>query len=112
MVPAIQNIKIMRGDTEIFVITLTNPDSTPINLTGSVFASQIRYEYDSTTVAASFNCVITDAVNGVVTLTLPAASSVALNSGAAYWDLQRNESGVINTILSGKCTILADVTRL
>ena len=39
-------------------------------------------------------------------------SSAALTAGPAYWDLQRTEGGVVNTILSGKCTILADVSRV
>lgn len=112
MVPAIQNIKVMRGDTEVFVISLINANSTPVDLTGSTFASQIRYEYDSTTIAASFTCVVTDVVGGVVTLTLPAASSAFLNVGLAYWDLQRTESGTVSTVISGKCNVLADVTRI
>lgn len=112
MVPATQNIKITRGDTEVFVFTLQNSDGTAINLTGSTFASQIRYQYDTATIAASFTCVVTNAVGGVVTSTLSAANSAALVAGSAFWDLQRTESGVVTTILSGKCTILPDVTRL
>lgn len=112
MVPATQNIKVMRGDTEVFVIKLTNSDSTPVDLTGSTFASQIRYEYDSATIAATFTCAITNATGGEVTLTLSSASSSLLNTGLAYWDLQRSKVGVVDTILAGKCTIMADVTRI
>ncbi len=111
MVPAKQNITIMRGDTEVFNITLTNSASSPIDLTGSTFLSQIRYERDSSTVAASFSCSITDAVAGKVTLTLSSASSAGLTAGTAFWDLQQTVSGVVTTLIAGKCTILADVTR-
>lgn len=112
MVPATQNIKVMRGDTEIFIISLTNADSTPVDLTGSAFASQIRYTYDSPTIAASFVCSVESPTTGVLTLTLTAAASALLNTGLAYWDLQKTDSGVVNTVLSGKCTVLADVTRV
>lgn len=112
MVPATQNIKITRGDTEVFVFTLQNSNGTAMDLTGSTFASQIRYTYDSATIAASFTCVLTNAVGGVVTSTLTAGDSALLTTGAAFWDLQRNVGGVVTTILSGKCTVLPDVTRL
>jgi hypothetical protein len=111
MVPAKQDIKIMRGDTEVFNITVTDSAGAAVNLTGDVFTSQIRYNRDDSSVAASFTCVVTDPIAGQVSLTLPAATSATLVSGTAYWDLQRNDSGVITTIVAGKCTILADVTR-
>ena len=111
MVPAKQNITIMRGDTEVFNITLTDSASAAIDLTGSTFLSQIRYERDSTTIAASFTCSITNAAAGQVSLTLTSAASAGLTVGTAYWDLQRTLSGVVTTLVAGKCTILADVTR-
>lgn len=111
MVPAKQDIKIMRGDTEVINVTVTNANGTPVNLTGDTFASQIRYERDAATIAASFVCVVSNAAGGVVTLTLNPAASAALNAGVAYWDLQRTSGGVVSTIVSGKCTVLADVTR-
>ncbi|CAB4171926.1 hypothetical protein UFOVP923_37 [uncultured Caudovirales phage] len=112
MVPATQNIKITRGDTEVFVFSLQNSNGTAMDLTGSTFASQIRYAYDSTLAAASFVCVLTNPTGGVVTATLAAGDSALLTAGAAYWDLQRTEGSVVTTILSGKCSILPDVTRL
>jgi hypothetical protein len=111
MVPAKQDIRIMRGDTEVFNIALTDSANAPINLTGDVFTSQIRYNRDDSSIAATFTCVVTDAAAGLVTLTLSPVSSALLNAGVAYWDLQRNDSGVITTLVAGKCTILADVTR-
>jgi hypothetical protein len=111
MVPAAQNIKIMRGDTEIFNITLKDSANVAINLSSSTFISQVRYTRDSATVAAAFTCVVTDPANGVVTLTMTPVASAALVAGPAFWDLQRTEAGVVTTIIAGKCTILADVSR-
>lgn len=111
MVPAKQDIKIMRGDTEVLNITITDSAGVPVNLAGDVFTSQIRYNRNDTTVAASFVCVVTNAAQGQVQLTLSSNSSALLNDGTAYWDLQRDDSGVITTVVAGKCTVLADVTR-
>lgn len=111
MVPAKQDIKVMRGDTEVFVIAIKDSSGAPVDLTGDSFASQIRYTRDAATVAASFNCVVTNALGGEVTITLSPASSAALNDGSAYWDLQRTQGTVVSTIVAGKCTVLADVTR-
>lgn len=111
MVPAKQDIKIMRGDTEVFNITVTDDAGVAIDLTGDTFASQIRYNRDDSSIAASFTCVVTDAAAGKVTLTLSATSSAGLNAGPAYWDLQRTNDGVVTTLVAGKCTVLADVTR-
>lgn len=111
MVPAKQDIKIMRGDTEVFNITVTDSTGAAIDLTGDIFTSQIRYNRDDTSIAATFNCSVVDPVAGLVRLTLPATTSAGLIAGSSFWDLQRNDAGVITTIIAGKCTILADVTR-
>lgn len=111
MIPAKQDIKIMRGDTEILNITITDSAGVAVNLTGNTFTSQIRYNRNDSSVAATFTCTITNAAQGQVTLTLSAASSALLTDGTAYWDLQRNNAGVITTVIAGKCTVLADVTR-
>lgn len=111
MVPAKQDIKIMRGDTEVFNIFVTDSAGAAVDLTGDTFTSQIRYNRDDTSIAASFTCAIIDAADGHVRLTLSATSSATLTAGTGYWDLQRNNDGVVTTIVAGKCTILADVTR-
>lgn len=101
----------MRGDTEVINLTIRDSAGNPVNLTGDTFASQIRYQKDDVAVAASFTCVVTNPSGGVVQLTLLPASSAALDDGIAYWDLQRTSGGVVSTVVAGKVTILADVTR-
>jgi hypothetical protein len=111
MVPAKQDLRIMRGDTEVFNITIVDSVGSPVDLTGDIFTSQIRYDREDPTIAATFNCVITDPTEGRLSLTLPATTSAGLIPGLAFWDLQRNDSDVITTVIAGKCNILADVTR-
>jgi hypothetical protein len=109
--PADQDLTITRGDTETLVVTITTDGSTPVDITGRTYSSQIRTQQDSTTIKASFVCTVTDGAAGEVTCVLSATSSATLSAGLYFWDLQENASGVISTILSGNVTVLADVTR-
>lgn len=110
-VPADQDLTITRGDTETLVVTLTSDGSTPINITGRTYRAQVRSSQDSTTVKASFTCVVTNGSAGQITCTMTAADSALLPSGIYYWDLEENASGVISTLLAGTVTVFADVTR-
>ena len=109
--PADQDLIITRGDTETLVVTITTDGSTPINITGRTYTSQIRTQQDSTTIKASFTCTVTSGAAGEVTCVLSSTSSAALSAGLYFWDLQENASSVISTILAGTVTVLADVTR-
>jgi hypothetical protein len=109
--PADQDLILTRGDTETLVVTITTDGSTAVDITGRTYKAQIRSTQDSTTIKASFTCVVTSGGSGQVTCTLSATSSAALSAGLYFWDLEENASGVISTILSGNVTVLADVTR-
>ena len=109
--PADQDLIITRGDTETLVVTITTGGSTPVNITGRTYASQIRTQQDSTTIKASFTCTVTSGAAGEVTCVLSSTSSAALSAGLYFWDLQETASGVVSTILAGTVTVLADVTR-
>ncbi len=110
--PADQDLTITRGDTTTIVVSLVTDDGvTPINITGRTYRAQIRSKKDSTSIAASFTCAITDAANGKVTCTLSAANAATLKPGLQYWDFEETASGVVTTILAGIVTVLADVTR-
>lgn len=109
-VPTTQNLTIMRGDTESLVINMDD-GSGAINITGRTYRAQIRQTKESTIIAASFTCVITNAAAGQVTCTLSAATTATLTPGIYYWDFEETNSGVVSTILAGSVNVLADVTR-
>ena len=109
--PADQDLTITRGDTETLVVTITTDGSTPVDITGRTYSSQIRTQQDSTTIKASFTCTVTSGAAGQVTCVLSATSSAALSAGLYFWDLQETASGTVSTILAGNITVLADVTR-
>ena len=109
--PADQDLTITRGDTETLIVTITTDGSTPVDITGRTYSSQIRTQQDSTTIKASFTCTVTNGAAGQVTCVLSATSSAALSAGLYFWDLQETASGTVSTILAGNITVLADVTR-
>ncbi len=84
------------------------------NLTGYVARAQIRKTYESTTILQMITAVITDAINGVVTLTIVASATALLTPGNAVWDMEiddQNPTPVVDRILEGKVEIRSEVTK-
>jgi stress response protein SCP2 len=108
--PATKNLKFMRGDTQQLNITL-NANGSPVNLEGYSFSAQIRTERNSPTVSASFICTVPNPANGQVVAVLSAVNSALLPDGVLFWDFEQTNGGVVTTLMAGKCTVLADVTR-
>lgn len=109
--PAELDISTTRGDTVTIVVTMTTNGTTPINITGRTYSSMVRANYDDVTPAATFTCTITNAANGVLTLTLSATQTAVLQANNYVWDLQEDASGVVTTVISGAFIVLPDVTR-
>lgn len=109
--PAKQNLTVTRGDTLTLVVTMTSDGSTPIVITGRTYAAQVRTSPDASSASASFTCTITDGANGVLTCTIPAATTATLNPQVYVWDLQETASGTVATVLTGTVTVSPDVTR-
>lgn len=110
--PGTQNLTFVRGDTETVQVTMTSDGTTPVNISGRTYASQLRTSPDITAIAATATCTITDAANGVMQVVYTATSTAALDPGYYYWDLQETNGTTVTTVLSGTVTVLADVTRL
>ena len=111
MAPAELDLILRTGDTEQITLNLSN-EGTPVNITGRTYAAQIRPEPLSSTIIASFSCVITDAAGGVVVCTLTAAETATLAPTIGVWDLQETNATVLPTLVAGTATIQSDITRL
>jgi hypothetical protein len=110
-VPAEQDLVVTRGDTLTVGVTMTTNGTTPIDITGRVYTSMVRQNYDDPNPAATFTCTIISGAAGTLQLVMSAASTAVLEPQNYYWDLQENASGIITTILSGAFVVLPDVTR-
>lgn len=107
-----------RGDTYPLVyslvskVTLTNPVSAPVDLTGWSFTLTINADIDpidETNQLAQVVGLITDATGGVVEF--PMTGTLAV--GNFYYDIQSiDESGYKKTQGKAKIAILQDITKI
>jgi hypothetical protein len=109
--PAKQDLVITRGDTETIAVTITTDGTTPVDISGRTYTSQMRTTPDIAAIAATATCTVTNGAAGELSAVFSATATAALDPGYYYWDLQENASGTISTILSGTVQVLADVTR-
>lgn len=101
-------------------ITLTNPDTTPVNLTGSTITAKVRkYPGDNTSLGISGVIVLTNPSGGVFTWKFNADDTATLVAddeseeapGSIYqYDLElEDSSGSILPLLYGKAKVFRDV---
>lgn len=114
------DLLVRQGGTFRTIIRVKNAAQLPVDLTDYIFRGQVRKRYDSATVAASFICEITDAVNGVLQIELDAASTALLVAGddetqpeSIYqWDLEaEHSSGFVTPYLYGAVKVFREVTK-
>lgn len=105
--PGKQDIALYQGDDFFIDVTVKNQDGTPADISTAIPSAQIRTVPEDPTVLASFVCTKT---TNVIHLHLLAVESAKLTPGPAYWDLQIATPN-ITTLMAGKVTIHAEVTR-
>jgi hypothetical protein len=83
------------------------------DLTGYFARGQMRSKETSVAVAATFDCTITDAVNGVLKRELDPATTTALVPGVYKQDLEIYTAGDASVIrlLYGQATVRPETTR-
>ena len=79
-------------------------------MAGAAFM-QVRRRWSDTTVDATFTVDTTNIATGVVVFTLAAATTAALEPGEYRYDLQQTCGGVRLTLLRGRFTVDAEITR-
>lgn len=114
-----QDIFIRQGATfGPIVCTLTNPDQTPINLTGSTISARIRKTPKDSSPVIALPSQINDAIGGVFEFGMPAVDTAAIQTNdelmcaaARYvWDLDMVDSlGRVTPLLEGACKVYRDV---
>lgn len=83
----------------------------PMNLTGYVVDADI-YNATTNTQLATMTCALTDSPNGVVTLTIPPATSAALSPGSYPYDVSFTSSvGTRYYFLKGVATVERTYSR-
>ncbi len=105
-----RDIEITIGDDYTHVVYLNTRVAgvlTPTNITGRTYTAQIK-KGASQPVIATFTCTVTDASDGEVTITMADTITDTLAVGCYRWYFKQDSGGVENTLLRGKCTVVAD----
>lgn len=109
--PATEKLKLYRGNYRPILLTFTEDDGTPKDLTGYEFLSQIRATKDGA-VMATFTCTCTTPTTGIVLLELPDTEAADLVPGDAFWDFQWTDGDDHTfTPLANAVSIIGDTTR-
>lgn len=105
-----------------FVVELSNPDLSPVNLTGCTIRGQVRKNAtDIGTPVAQFNVVMVDVLNGkfsfeipnTVTETIPAGEFQKDAASQYKWDMELEDSqGRVLPLYYGNFENFREVTRV
>lgn len=107
--PTNVDIVLWRGDYFKTTVQFTNPDTTPMDLTGYTAQASFRTSFGTGTPAATLQCTIS---SNVVTIELLSVDSEALTAGPYIWDFQLTDpSGNVRTYLAGDVTVYDEVTH-
>jgi hypothetical protein len=105
------NFIMEQGATFTRQLTVKENDSA-LNLTGYSVASLMRSTHDSSTVAGTFTCTISNAVGGIIDMSMNPTTTGAIEEGMYVYDLEITAgSGTITRLLQGEVTVNPEVTR-
>ena len=72
----------------------------------------MRRSYYSSNISANISCVVTNPVNGEITMSLTSGETANIKAGRYVFDVKVTDSYEITTrILEGTITVLPQVTR-
>jgi hypothetical protein len=106
------NLAIYQGSTLALTLTLNDSAGNAINLSNYVVSGQIRNRYSSTGVLAQLTATITSAVNGQISVSLPATTTRDLPVGIGVYDIEITNTGTnyVTKPLVGKAYVYPEVT--
>ena len=106
------NLTVGQGETFKILVSLTDQNSTAINLTNYTFSGSIRETYSSEDKSADFGFeTISPLASGSFYVSLPPASSSLLTSQDYVYDILLVSESVVRRIVEGKFTVRPSVTQ-
>lgn len=105
-------LTIDQGTTFANEINLTNDDSSPKDITGYSFESQIRKSYYSTNPTANIDITITSEVGGNIRMSIDSANTANIKAGRYLYDLKMTtDEGIVTRIIEGIITVTPQVSK-
>lgn len=107
------NFNIYQGSTLSLVLRLSDPETgQALDFTGFTARGMMRVKYDDAAPAGVFTCEFTDEATGVVSVSMTAAETAALNFSKAYYDIEVvAPGGSVRQVLRGQVTLLKEATK-
>lgn len=112
-----EEITIDQGADAAIELHLVNTDGSKKDLTNHTVSAQLKKNFTSTdSDTTTFVSTISDAVNGICTISLTNIQTDALKAGRYVYDVElsfvdSDEDTIIERILEGKITVTPSVTR-
>ena len=106
-----RNIAIYKGDTYTHEIRIKDGANANTNITGRTYKAQMRKSRSSSTTVLSFTIAITNAANGVVTMSLAPEVTSSIDPGTYFYDFEENNAGYVTTLMAGKVSLTGQVSR-
>lgn len=100
-----------QGDDFTHVVRFLDVNDQPINVTGDLFASQVRRRWSDTTIDATFTVDTSQAAVGQVTFTIGAAVLADFVPGKYRYDVQWTSAGRVLTVVAGEFVVTGEITR-
>jgi hypothetical protein len=116
MTAGIYNATIDQGATWSVVVTYKDSTGAAINLTGYTAAMQVRQQYSSAdadlTLTSPSNGIVITPLTGIVTITMTAAQTAALEEGYYVYDVELTSGTYKDRLIQGQLTVAPEVTRV
>lgn len=108
-----QNLYMNAGETFTTSLTLDDANNAPYNLTGFTIASQAKKSYYTANSVITFNSSISDANNGVITLSANASVTANISPSQLVYDvvIRQTSTGVVTRVLEGIIYVSPAVTK-
>lgn len=113
MAITVLDLSFYQGDDFAYLIKLSNPDGTNLNVTGYNFASQAKLSYFNSNIAANLVVAITNASTGNLTLSLDSANTSNMAAGIYFYDVtMKDTSNTSSHLMSGQLIVKSGVTNI
>lgn len=104
------NLFIDQGATFYTIITLTDNNGDPIDITGYTGAAQMRKHYTSST-AKTFTVALGN-TSGTIALSMSANTTANIEAGRYLYDVELTDgSGSVSRVFEGIVTVNPNITR-
>jgi len=113
MAAGYQDLFLNQNETFTTSLTLDDVNGVAYNLTGFTVKSQAKKSYYSDTIALDFDASISDANNGVITLTANSATTCNVSAGKLVYDviITQTNSNIVTRVLEGQIFVSPAVTK-